>query len=202
MIFLITYLLLLVVLVSARGCNLVTNLTCTSGAHIIVVRGSLEPQGPGIIGVVAQHISSKIPNSDISALEYPAIYDPYKPSQTEGVRALTKVVKLYAALCPKTKMIILRISQGAHITADVMCGTSSVGFPATKPQPRNIANKTSADSNRQIFPRQKPNGCRYVSGKTMSFCEAGGHDLSTHMRYVSTYGQTAADFAVSMFHLA
>ncbi|UZP33138.1 hypothetical protein NXS19_000954 [Fusarium pseudograminearum] len=180
MIFLITYLLLLVVLVSARGCNLVTNLTCTSGAHIIVVRGSLEPQGPGIIGVVAQHISSKIPNSDISALEYPAIYDPYKPSQTEGVRALTKVVKLYAALCPKTKMIILRISQGAHITADVILATSPT----------------------KIFPRQKPNGCRYVSGKTMSFCEAGGHDLSTHMRYVSTYGQTAADFAVSMFHLA
>ncbi|QPC75267.1 hypothetical protein HYE68_006019 [Fusarium pseudograminearum] len=171
MIFLITYLLLLVVLISARGYNLITNLTCTSGAHIIVIRGSLEPQGPSIIGVVAQHISSRIPNSDISALKYPAIYDPYKPSQTKGIRALTKVVKLYTTPYPKTKIIILGFSQ--------------------------------------IFPRQKPNGCRYVSGKTMSFCdagdpfcEAGGHDLSTHMRYVSTYGQTAADFAVSMFHLA
>jgi hypothetical protein len=65
------------------------------------------------------------------------------------------------------------------------------------------------DSNHQLFPRQKPNGCKDVSGKTISFCdagdpfcEAGGHDLSTHMRYVSAYGQVAADFAVSMFHIA
>ncbi|CEF72784.1 hypothetical protein SNK03_000906 [Fusarium graminearum] len=117
---------------------------------------------------------------------------------------------------------------GAHIAADVMCGVSSVGFPATKPQPLNITNKVAAivlmgdpsttkgqafhvgsSKGDGVFSRQKPNGCRYVSGKTMSFCdagdpfcEAGGHDLSTHMRYVSAYGQTATDFAVSMFHLA
>jgi acetylxylan esterase len=71
------------------------------------------------------------------------------------------------------------------------------------------AKMTIVDSNRQIFPPNKPNGCHYVSGKTVSFCdagdpfcEAGGHDLSTHMRYVSAYGQMAADFSVSMFHLA
>ncbi|OBS27094.1 hypothetical protein FPOA_01035 [Fusarium poae] len=228
MLFLVNCMVLFVTLVAARGCNLVTNSTCTSGAHIIVARGSLEPQGPGIIGVIAQHISSRIPNSDLSALEYPAIYDPYKPSQIEGVRALTEVVKQYSARCPRTKMILLGFSQGAHVIADVMCGASSVGFPATNPQPLNITDKIAAivlmgdpsttkgqafhvgsSKGDGIFPPNKPNGCHYVSGKTVSFCdagdpfcEAGGHDLSTHMRYVSAYGQMAADFSVSMFHLA
>ncbi|CEI64479.1 unnamed protein product [Fusarium venenatum] len=155
--------------------------------------------------------------------------DPYKPSQTEGVRALTEVVQQYVARCPRTKMIILGFSQGAHIIADVMCGASSVGFPATNPQPLNITNKIAAivlmgdpsttkgqafhvgsSKGDGIFPHQKPNRCHYVSGKAVSFCdvgdpfcEAGGHDLSTHMRYVSAaYGQMATDFAVSMFHLA
>lgn len=120
MFFLVNYLLLFATLVSARGCNIVTNLTCTSGAHIIVIRGSLEPQGPGIIGVVAQRISSRIPNSYISSLQYPAIYDPYKPSQTEGVRALTKVVKQHATLCPKTKMIILGFSQAGRLCCPII----------------------------------------------------------------------------------
>jgi hypothetical protein len=111
MFFLLEYLVLFATIVAARGCNLSGNFTCASGAHIIVARGSLEPQGPGIIGVVAQHLLNRIPNSDISALKYPTIYEPYMPSQTEGVRALAEVVKQYAALCPRTKMILLGYSQ-------------------------------------------------------------------------------------------
>lgn len=84
---------------------------CVSGAHVIAVRGSLEAQGPGIIGEVADKILNRIPDSDVASLVYPAQYDPYEPSQTEGVRTLTKVVNKYAKACPKTKMILLGFSQ-------------------------------------------------------------------------------------------
>ncbi|KAH7196632.1 cutinase [Fusarium flagelliforme] len=228
MLFILRYLILFATLVAAKGCNLADNSTCPSGAHIIVARGSLEPQGSGLMGAVAQQIRARISDSDISPLKYPAIYEPYMPSQTEGVRTLAKVVRDYATLCPKTKMILLGYSQGAHVIADVMCGASSIGFPATKPLSLNISSKIAAvvlmgdpsttkgqefhvgsSEGDGVLPRQNPDGCRCVSGKTISFCdagdpfcEAGGHDLRTHMRYVSAYGQMAADFAVSMFHLS
>ncbi|SPJ72360.1 related to acetylxylan esterase precursor [Fusarium torulosum] len=135
---------LLIGLVIAQGCDIPSNFTCVSGAHIIAVRGSLEPQGPGIIGAVAQQIMAVIPDSDMTSLRYPAIYEPYKPSQVEGVEALGLAIWQYAAFCPDTKMILLGYSQGAHIVADVMCGTSSVGFPATAPQPPIISSKIAA----------------------------------------------------------
>ncbi|KAF5680864.1 acetylxylan esterase [Fusarium heterosporum] len=219
-------LLLLITSVIAEGCDVPINFTCASGAHVIVVRGSLELQGPGIIGTVAQQIMTRIPDSDMTSLRYPAIYEPYKPSQIEGVGALVLVIWQYVAFCPDTKMILLGFSQGAHVIADVVCGTSSVGFPVTEPQPLSISSKIAAivlmgdpsttrgqsfhigSSNGDgIFPRSRPEGCDCVAGKMVSFCdagdpfcEAGGHDLRTHMGYVTTYGHYAADFAVSMFH--
>ncbi|CAG7561338.1 unnamed protein product [Fusarium equiseti] len=228
MLFILRYLILFATLVAAKGCNPAGNSTCPSGAHIIVARGSLEPQGSGLMGAVAQQIMLRIPNSDISPLKYPAIFEPYISSQTKGVRTLAKVVRDYATLCPKTKMILLGYSQGAHVVADVICGASSIGFPATKPLPLNITSKVAAvvlmgdpsttkgqefhvgsSQGDGVLPRHNPDGCRCVSGKTISFgdagdpfCEAGGHDLRTHMRYVSAYGKMAADFAVSMFHLS
>jgi len=111
MLFILRYLILFATLVAAKGCNLADNSTCPSGAHIIVARGSLEPQGSGLVGAVAQQIMARIPKSDTSPLKYPAIYEPYMPSQTEGVRNLAKALRDYATLCPKTKMILLGYSQ-------------------------------------------------------------------------------------------
>ncbi|KAJ4271307.1 hypothetical protein NW762_000009 [Fusarium torreyae] len=228
MLFILRILILFAALVAARGSEYPGNFSCVSGAHIIVARGSLEPQGPGIIGSVAQQIMDRIPNSDIVSLKYPALYNPYEPSQTEGVGALTMAIEQYAAICSETKMILLGFSQGAHVIADVMCGASSVGFPATEPQPPSISSNIVAiilmgdpsitagqsfhigsSHGNGIFPRQNPGGCQCVSGKTISlcdagdpFCEAGGHDLSAHMNYVTAYGDFAAEFTVSMFHEA
>ncbi|KAF5008507.1 hypothetical protein FDECE_5207 [Fusarium decemcellulare] len=215
-------------LVVAKGCDQPSSPSCVSGAHIIVVRGSTEPQGPGIIGEVAQKILERIHDSDMVSLKYPAEYDPYVTSQTEGVNTLTDMVKKYTKTCPNTKMILVGFSQGAHIIADVMCGASSDGFPATKPQPKNISNKVAAvvlmgdpsttkgqpfhmgsSHGDGIFPRQRPGGCQCISDRTVSFCdagdpfcEAGGSSLDVHMNYVTVYADVATDFAVSMFHRA
>jgi hypothetical protein len=116
--FILQALTLLISLVISQGCDIPSNFTCVSGAHIIAVRGSLEPQGPGIIGAVAQQIMSAIPDSDLTSLRYPAMYEPYKPSQIEGVEALALAVWQYAAFCPDTKMILLGYSQVCHVKYD------------------------------------------------------------------------------------
>ncbi|KAF5023119.1 hypothetical protein F66182_4814 [Fusarium sp. NRRL 66182] len=253
MLFILSVLISLSTLVAAQKYPVLHNSSCVSGAHIIVARGSLEPPGPGILGAVAQQIMDSISNSETVSLGYPAMYDPYKPSQTQGVRTLTRVIEQYADVCPRTKMILLGFSQvsyaeqdwmktifnsilnthangtiiqGAHIIADVMCGASSAGFPATEPQSPEISNNIAAivllgdpsttvgqpfhagsSQGDGIFPRQRPNGCERVSTKIISFCdagdpfcEAGGHDLSVHMNYVTTYGSIAAGFSAAMFH--
>ncbi|PNP80083.1 hypothetical protein FNYG_06793 [Fusarium nygamai] len=144
----------------------------------------------------------------------------------EGVAALSVMLAQYVTVCPKTKIILLGFSQGAHVIADVMCGASSIGFLPTKPSPPAITNNSvvlmgdpsttkgqsfhvGSSVGNGIFPRRKPEGCKRVSDKTVSFCdagdpfcEAGGHDLRTHMNYVTAYGHAAADYAVGMFHRA
>ncbi|KAF4974376.1 hypothetical protein FZEAL_8708 [Fusarium zealandicum] len=202
------------------------HLACAAGAHIIVARGSLEPQGPGIIGQVAQQIVQRIPGSDMESLIYPAEYDNYLPSQTRGVKAMSKMVRAYAKRCPGTKMVLLGYSQGAHVAGDAMCGASSAGYPATKAQAPKVAGKVAAvvllgDPSRTdgqsfnhgtskgngIFPRQKPGGCKYIADRALSicdhgdpFCEAGGDELEVHMNYVATYGEYAVDFVVAQYH--
>lgn len=176
MLFILKYLFLFATLVATKECSLAANFTCASGAHIVVARGSLEPQGPGIMGAVANQVLSRIPNSDISSLIYPAIFDPYRPSQTAGVSNLAKVVRHYATVCPKTKIVLLGYSQvsqketfiytsirlamfgmltqckqGAHVIADVMCGASSIGFPAIKPLPPNFTSKSQLKQNAEVL---------------------------------------------------
>jgi hypothetical protein len=111
MLFILRYLILFVTLAACQEYGQPGNTSCVSGAHIVVARGSLEPRGPGIIGAVARQIHQRIPHSDTISLEYPAIYDPYQPSQMEGVVALSVVLAQYVMVCPKTKIILLGFSQ-------------------------------------------------------------------------------------------
>lgn len=87
------------------------NATCAKGAHIIVARGSLEPQGPGAMGALAEEILKLVPGSDMEALVYPALYDEYLESQPTGVRVMTSVVRNYVKNCPNTQLILMGYSQ-------------------------------------------------------------------------------------------
>lgn len=84
---------------------------CPSGAHIVVARGSEEAQGPGVLGPVAERIKNLVPGSDIESLIYPALFEPYNPSQMAGVAAMTQLVGDFTHQCPDTKIIILGYSQ-------------------------------------------------------------------------------------------
>ncbi|KAH7156442.1 cutinase [Dactylonectria macrodidyma] len=199
---------------------------CPFGIHVIVARASNEPPGAGIMGALANQILGGVPGSTMATLDYPAKFEPYIPSQTEGVVNLTKMIKKFAKNCPNTDIILMGYSQGAHVISDVLCGASENGFPTTKPLGTAITNKISAillmgdpsflagqpynfgsSHGTGIFRREKPEGCKRVDRKMMSicdagdpFCEAGSDSLAVHMGYVATWGDVAVDFALAMVY--
>ncbi|KAF4343234.1 acetylxylan esterase 2 [Fusarium beomiforme] len=180
-------------------------ITCAKNAHVIVARGSLEPQGPGAMGALAEQILRLIPGSDMEALVYPALYDEYVESQTQGVRTMTSVINNYAKNCPDTDLILMGYSQGAHVTMDTMCVAAiiAMGDPSlTEGQPFHVG--TSEGSG--IFPRNLPVGCDSIASKTVSicdkgdpYCEAGGKELSVHLSYIKNYGEYAINHVVKAF---
>ncbi|KAK1621815.1 cutinase [Colletotrichum phormii] len=200
-----------------------TNTTgCATGVHMIVARASTEQPGTGVIGAIANNIQSQVPGSDIVPVDYPALLNPYQPSQKAGVTAMTKLVQDYAKACPQTKMVLMGYSQGAHVTADVLCGTSETGFEATEPQATDVTDKIAAvvlmgdpshvtgqafdqgtSQKDGIFPRTKTAGCDAVSSKMASFCNSGdpfcdsGADIQVHLSYVQSNGDAATKFIMS-----
>lgn len=64
-----------------------------------------------MMGSVALQIQKQISGSVIEALDYPAKFEPYLPSQTQGVAMLSKLLHDYAQLCPETKLILMGYSQ-------------------------------------------------------------------------------------------
>jgi len=53
--------------------------------------------------------------------------------------------------------------QGAHVVADVICGASSIGFPATKPLPLNITSKSQPKQSIPILPSLFANSWKLVA---------------------------------------
>lgn len=84
---------------------------CITGLHMIVSRGSLEPVGAGLIGMVARNVSEQISGSVIVPLVYPATISNYSTSEATGVEALTDLITSYVALCPSAKIALLGYSQ-------------------------------------------------------------------------------------------
>ncbi|KAH0421261.1 acetyl xylanesterase [Colletotrichum camelliae] len=194
---------------------------CATGVHMIVARASTERPGTGIIGEVATKVQAQIPGSDITPVDYPAQLNPYQPSQKAGVDAMTNLVQDYAKQCPQTKMVLMGYSQGAHVTADVLCGTSESGFAATPAQAADVTDKISAvvlmgdpshvvgqpfntgtSQKDGVFPRQDNAACGAVASKMTSFCDTGdpfcdsGANLQVHLGYVTRNGDDAVKFIV------
>lgn len=86
---------------------------CVKGLHIIVGRGTGEPEGLGETGALARNITTVVPNSDISAVDYPAsLTDPeYTKSEELGSQNVYDQVTEYHKACPGHKMAYLGWSQ-------------------------------------------------------------------------------------------
>ncbi|KAK4210571.1 carbohydrate esterase family 5 protein, partial [Rhypophila decipiens] len=197
-------------------------IACDSGAHIIVARASTERPGTGVIGIIANRVASQIPGSEIVAVDYPATLKEYPESETAGVIEMRRLAVEYASACPGGRIVLMGYSQGAHVSADVVCGNSEAGFPQSDPLPANVADRisaillmgdpshvASAPFNRGtsikdgMFPRLNTTaGCAAVQDKMVSYCDTGdvfcdrGDDQGVHRRYIQVYGAEAVAFVV------
>ena len=118
--------------------------TCATGVHIIVARGSTEPQGEGQTASLSTLIKNAIPGSDSYALVYPALLSPYQESEGNGTIALLQTIQDYAESCPQTKIVLLGWSQGGQVSLDTLCGTSEEGFAVTAPLAKEYEDKIAA----------------------------------------------------------
>ena len=79
--------------------------------HIIVARGSGEPQGEGATGRLASRLKEAIPGTTSEAVEYPAKLSPYPQSEGAGVRACKEQLTAYVKKCRESKIVLMGYSQ-------------------------------------------------------------------------------------------
>ncbi|KAL6868778.1 hypothetical protein ACO1O0_000096 [Amphichorda felina] len=204
---------------------------CVSGLHMIVARGTGEPEGTGSTGYLAKQVASRIKGSDIEGLDYPAtMTDPdYITSVGEGSDEMRETVREYVKACPDTKVAVMGYSQGAQVATDAFCGGGDNGFDneAALPNklvhssvvaivlfgdPSHIANATynkGTSKNDGIFDRDDISVCEdKLADRIVSYCDTGdvycdaGDDRAVHGEYIERYGDEVVDFIVSRYESA
>jgi acetylxylan esterase len=80
-------------------------------SHLIIARGSLEPQGPGQLMTMANKIIGANPGTTIEAVVYPATIDNYGTSSGNGTIAVTEMLSSFVQRCPNAKLAMLGYSQ-------------------------------------------------------------------------------------------
>lgn len=95
-------------MIAPFGCS--AREACDKGLHMIVARGTDEPEGGGIMGRIADQIAGEIPDSSVTPVDYPASSD-YEQSVPMGISVVTFMIKQYAHSCPDGKMALLGYSQ-------------------------------------------------------------------------------------------
>lgn len=110
-----------------------------SSIHLLVARGSTEPQGPGQLMSLAGRIIQANPGASMESIIYPAKLNPYGPSVQAGTTAVKQQLSSYVQQCPDSKIVLLGYSQGAQIIGDALCGGDAAGTgPVTPPLDGNI----------------------------------------------------------------
>jgi acetylxylan esterase len=89
----------------------------------IDARGSLEAEGSGKIGAVAEEVQKAVKATvAIQAVKYPAELIPYEPSVVKGDEAIKAELEEEVSKCPGQKILLLGYSQGAQIVGDALGG--------------------------------------------------------------------------------
>jgi acetylxylan esterase len=89
--------------------------------HLIVARGSFEPQGEGISSSLSTSIKKRIPGATSEALVYPAVI-PYSGSMAIGSVNMKKAITNYTQVCPESRLVLIGYSQGGSVILDALCG--------------------------------------------------------------------------------
>ncbi|PHH91388.1 hypothetical protein CDD83_643 [Cordyceps sp. RAO-2017] len=204
--------------------------SCATGLHLIVARGTSEPKGAGVTGLLADRIERQIAGSRVAPLDYPATLSKpdYEDSVAAGVQAMRSAVEQYAQECPRSKVAIMGYSQGAQVSMDTLCGGTGAGFRSSTPlpaklvkdnvvaivlfgDPTHVANITydrGTSVKDGIF--QRDNGtvrtCEAYADRMVSYCDTGdiycdsGEDNKVHGLYVPRYGDEVVKYVVGRYH--
>lgn len=82
-------------------------------SHLIIARGSLEPQGPGQMMSMAKKIITANPGTTIEVVVYPATIENYGASSSNGTAAVTEMLSSFVQKCPNAKLAMLGYSQAS-----------------------------------------------------------------------------------------
>lgn len=190
--------------------------------HIVLARGTDEST-PGALGPLASNITSQLPGTATTSLDYPATFL-YWSSEPQGVSSLTATLSDLASSCPTTKLALLGYSQGAQVIMDLLCGSSEILETSSQPLTGAVADMVQSvvvfgDPSRVsgvsydlgtatgegIFPRGKVDGCDAFAGRIRSYCNDGdpvcdkGEDLGVHLGIVQAYAGEAGEWVVGKF---
>ncbi|KAH9827838.1 carbohydrate esterase family 5 protein [Teratosphaeria destructans] len=112
------------------GISNVSSSACPSpgGAHIIVARASVEPEGYGIIGEVKDRVLSAVPGSNAEFVVYPATLTNYVNSEDAGVTGMKALVDAYLAKDCGAPIVLMGYSQGAQVVTDYLSGQNDANF--------------------------------------------------------------------------
>jgi len=195
-----------------------------SDIHILVGRGSKEPQGMGGTGKLAKAIQAQMKGVTTEAVIYPAELSPYPPSSSAGAKAVVKQVTAYVKACPKSKLILMGYSQGADIVGSAMCGhglkgakkmslevgkniKAAVMFGDPRYSPKKSWDAgTAKQSGKGGMIKPLMTSCPGYEGRIISFCDTGdtfcdsgrGQDGSKiHGGYLKKYTKDATSFIMS-----
>lgn len=100
--------------------------TCAAGVHLIVARGTFEPQGHSLQDPIVSAIVNKIPGSDATQVVYPASPIDITGSLASGVANAQQQINDYVAACPSSKIVLMGYSQGAQVIGDSISGELGV----------------------------------------------------------------------------
>lgn len=101
---------------------------CYSGVYIIACRGTFESQdyvGYGFQGALVTSLLNAIPNSNASAVIYPASVYNYGDSVGQGAVNAQQQIIAYHNACPTSAMVLLGYSQGAQVIGQSITGGST-----------------------------------------------------------------------------
>ncbi|TLD35141.1 acetylxylan esterase precursor protein [Venturia nashicola] len=194
-------------------------------SHLIIARGSLEPQGPGQLMAMANKIIAGTPGTTIEAVVYPATIENYGASSGNGTAAVAEMLSSFVQKCPNSKLALLGYSQGAQIIGDAVAGGGIQGVSSINPpiradissvvdamvfygDPRHNAvatyNVGTADKD-GIFTRPTNQTLNTFSEKLQSYCNtndpfcAQGNDIAVHLNYPQEFDDAAAAFVNKRF---
>ncbi|MFB1299163.1 cutinase family protein [Mycobacterium sp. pW049] len=114
--------------------------------EVIFARGTSDPQGIGFVGrQFVTALKKNLPKKTVNvyAVNYPANWN-FSKSTSAGALDANKQVQYIAGMCPRTKIVLGGMSQGAGVIDLITIGKRTIWFFTPAPLPDTMVNHVAA----------------------------------------------------------